>query len=352
MAESRVNSNGVSPFVNYDNGFEDSPVEDKGDSAFSEIETVAFLSMVESLISENLVWVFDFESDANISSGKKIYYKANEAVDINFISRAVNKFNSAYGYGNSVTLTEFIESNAPIATNYASIAYNLDACTVIWPDDHSAGVIDRETIQYADFIGNLLFETAMNSGTLKENRFKPFTKHVMWRSRSDDDCFSVKSSAAPMWISAYENRVDGVCNVSMNGYVIVEAEEVSRVRIKPILYQKNSPTDDYETRFNSNIFDIEINVNAGINVIPFNSVLSCKHSNIINTPSYLCSVIAAACTKPVKITGFSYTLNIIPSDERNAVEVLVPTGLVSDYTDENTTPVFAVEYPKNFYDIV
>ncbi len=354
LAQSRVNSNGYAPFVNYDHYWAESPIEDKGDAPFTEIETISVLNYMDMCGSENLIWMIDFESNGFTSNTKEIYYKANDAVQANFINKVVSKFNGAYVDGDKNVFTEIIETNAPIATNFATQAYNINAVTVIWSDkDYIGSMKNKETITYMDFIGNFLLETAKNSDIVCVDEAKPITKHIKWRSTGANDCFVTNSSMSPMWISAYAQDLYGVFNATLSGYVIVEASEETSVNIRPIMYQKKSLTEDYEHRFNDEAFDIEIKVPVGISAIPINSVIGCKHSSYIATQSSsLITVLAASSEKSVKIIGFSYTVNAIPSDGRNVIEVLSPSGKVSDYTSELDRPIFIVERPELYHDII
>ncbi len=349
MNGSRLNDNGVAPFVNYDNLWDDSPIEDKGESAFSEMETIAYLSTIETLLEENLIWAFDFESQILNSNTKKIYYKSNYAVDINFLNQAVNKYNSGYRTGSSVRNSEYYESQTPIATNYANLAYGVNACTVIW--SFSGELVN----EYADFIGNMLYEIAYNSSTLKKASLMPIVKHIAWRGVfSNNDYYSTTTSMTPLWISAFKQRVLGVYNVRMSGYVLVEAEKNTKFRVKPVLMQNNTQSENYDLRFNNDDFDVEVTTNVGVTAVPFETVMRCHYSNGLNTSnaSLLHSFIATASQSSVKVIGFSYTVSLTPSDEMNSVEVLSPTGKIADYSDLNNTPFFTSKYPEWFNDII
>lgn len=353
LTRSRQNSNGVAPFVNYDHFFDESPIEDKGEAVFSEPETIPVISLIDILSSEKCVWFCDFESENFTQSGKKIYYKANDVTQGNVIQEIVSKFDSRYEQTDLYSATQFIETNAPIATNYATYMYDMNSCTVVWSDSQtSQGAKDEATLKYIKFIGTFLLAAAEKCIVTKNSAPKPVTKQIVWRGNADSDCFTLAPACTPMWVSGYKQRLLGVYNVMLNGILTVDSEYETKVRVKPILYQKNSPTDDYEQRFSNSTFDTETTVSEGLNVIPFSSVISCKHSNIPASSAHaeIGAVIAAACIKDVKVISVSYTLTAIPSDGRNAVEVLTPPGIASDYTDENTTPVFEVKYPEMYYD--
>ena len=183
---------------------------------------------------------------------------------------------------------------------------------------------------------------------------KPQTKQVVWKGNTTNNYLTLSSGCEPMWVSCYKQKLYGVYNVTLNGFVTVDSDYETIIRVRPILYQKNSPTDDYDSRSSNNIFDIEMNIPEGVSVIPFSSVLSCKYANpyASSANAEVGAVIAAACPDDVKVTSISYTINAIPSDARNSVEVLTPPGWATDYTDSDTTPVFNVIYPKMYYDVI
>ncbi len=355
FSESRFNSNGQIPFFNYDSNFEESPIQNKGDSPFSEPETIPVISAVDMLSAENCTWFFDFECEDFSQSGKKIFYRANDVTQGNFIRKAVLKFDSSLEENDIYSGSQLVESNAPIATNYATNIYGMNACTVVWSDSNlTAAKTDEATEKFAKFIGSFILDVTKEPIVPSWADLEPVTKHILWKSSSDNKKITLSSLCEPMWLSCYKQNLYGVYNVTLNGFVTVESDYETIVRIKPVLYQKNSPTDDYDNRFVKNNFDVESNVIVGKNVIPFTSVLSCKYSNGLDSSfnTQLVAVIAAACPKPVKVTSFSYTINAVPSDCKNSVEVLSPIGSASDYTSENETPTFNTEYPDMFYDVI
>lgn len=355
LAKSKLNSGGVSPFVNYDHFFEMSPAQNKGDAPFTEPETIPVISLIDVLSGEKCVFYCDLESDAAQNIGKKIYIKSNDLAQANEISSMVAEFDSRYAQSELYAGTQYVETNAPIATNYATYMYALNACTVVWADPYNAhSLVDEATLKYIKFIGTLLLEGARSCINVKNPESKPIAKQMVWKGNAKDDYVTLSMQIEPMWVSAGKHRLTGNYNVSLNGHIIVDADEDAKVRVRPVLYQVNSPSDGYSKRFASAVFDSEATVHKGLNIIPFSSVIGCKYSNYlpdaVNTD--LGAVIAAAAESPVNVIAISYTLNAVPSDGRNAVEVLSPTGRASDYTDENNLPVFEVKYPEMYYDAI
>ena len=355
LGKSKLNSNGVSPFVNYDHFFDMSPAENKGDSSFSEPETIPVISLLDIADGEKCVFYFDFESDKSQYVGKKIYLKTNDMTQANEVCRIISKFNSRYNQSELYLGTEFVETNAPVATNYATYMYSLNACTVVWADPFlSPTLVDATTLEYIKFMGTVFLESAKLCINSKNPEPKPVIKQVVWKGETENDCITLSTSVQPMWVSCSKHRLTGNYNVTLSGYITVDSDYETKVRVKPVLYQVGSPTADYEKRFSTLFFDSEATVHEGLNMIPFSSVISCKYSNYVNEAinRNLGAVISAASGKPVKVIAISYIINAVPSDGRDAVEVLSPAGVASDYTDENNTPVFKVKYPEMYYDAI
>ncbi len=354
LSRTRVNSNGVAPFVNFEHYWEDSTIEDKGEFVFSEPETVPVLELVETCLNENLVWVLDLESGNDDWNGKRIYYKANKGVDINFFANAVEKFNSDYAPDGFGIPTEYYESHAPISTNYITETYGINSCTVIWGGKYSTEFNNVSNVNYADFIANVAFEIAFNGDELKKTKQDPSLKHITWRLTSPRDKLTLTTAVKPMWVSAYKQKIYSASNVHMSGYVKVESETAAKMVIRPILYQNSSLTDNYDNRVSNNNFDVELDIGVGISVIPFDTVIKVGNNSESdsNEDSLLVSVLAGASTVPVDVIGYSYTLDVQPSDKSNGVEVLTPEGASILYTSAEKTPKFKQRYPKIFNDII
>ncbi|MBQ8784287.1 MAG: hypothetical protein IJZ57_11015 [Clostridia bacterium] len=354
FGKSRHNLNGVATFVNYDHFFDESPIEDKGECSFSEPETIPVISLIDVLSEEKCVLHCDFECGNFSDVGKKVYYKANDITPCNELHDTVSKFDTRYEQTDLYYSTEFIETNAPIATNYSTYLYGINACSVVWSNARfTTSAMNEATLKYIKFMGTLLLDSAKKCISANRPKTGTVTKHIAWRGNTETDYVALTSSCTPMWVSGYKQRLKGNFNVTVNGFIIVDSEYETKVRVKPLLYQKGSPTDDYEQRFATQVFDSEQTMHQGLNTIPFSSTISCKYSNIYGgICRELYTVIAAASGKEVKVIAVSYTVTAIPSDGRNSVEVLSPTGLASDYTDENTMPVFEVKYPEMYYDAI
>lgn len=169
---------------------------------------------------------------------------------------------------------------------------------------------------------------------------QPFVKHIFWRSGSGEDVFSLKQSLRCMWISSFSADINCKSNITVNGFVTVKSDSAQKVRIRPVLYQPDGGDDDFVKRSSLADFDVECNIGRGTSVIPFSSVISAGGKE-----SKLGFVIMASGAGD--ITGFSYTINGIPSESERGVEVLNVQGLVSDYREESETPLFLIKYPPD-----
>ncbi len=355
LRKSRHNLNEVAPFVNYDHAFYDSPIEDKGYEPFSEPETIPVLVAMDLLSQENCVWYLDFECDKADYRGKKIYYKSNDIMQGNVIKEITSKFDSDYDISDPFSATHIVETNAPIATNYATNIYSLNACTVVWSTSSLvSNSLEDATLKYIRYMGNFILEAAKKCINAENPEPKPLLKHILWRSTGDTDKITLDRTSKPMWVSGYKQRFYGVYNIALNGHIKVSAQEPSIIRIKPIVYQDNSVVDDYDSRFNSGYFDVETEIPEGVSVIPFSCVFGGKYSNLAgnNISADIGTVIAAACPQGATVTEIAYTINAVPSDAKDSVEVLTPIGLASDFVDKNNLPSFNIVYPEIYYDII
>lgn len=174
---------------------------------------------------------------------------------------------------------------------------------------------------------------------------QPFVKHIFWRSKSENDVFSLEQSPRCMWISSSVTDINCKSNITVNGFVTVKSDSAGRVRIRPVLYQPDGGDADFSKRSRLTDFDVESDINRGIGVIPFSSVISAEGDCGGGKATKLGFVIMASGAGD--ITEFSYTINGIPSESERGVEVLNVQGLVSDYRDESETPLFLIKYPPD-----
>lgn len=341
----RYNSSGVMPFFNYDSLWDESPASGKGFEVFSEDEIICIRNLVEKMYDENLIFHLDFESES-LDFDSIFYYKANGLTEGNFIKAFADYFDS-FCVDSDFSFA-VCETNAPIVTNYTHDTLSLNSSTVFLSESD-----DTQSIKtYAELVGNLCYQAAINCFENKNCVPKPMNKYVSWRSSEDEDTFELTSEMNPMWMSAYYQPTYGVYNVSLNGYVIVEASVDTDITVRPVLFQQNSPAENFDTKSNEGIFDISANVSSGTTVIPFSCVMGSKYSNNSDSLPGETGVVIMAKGENIKIKGFSYNLTFLPSDEKDSIEVLSPTGLVSDYTSAEDTPLMNKLYPKTFYDVI
>lgn len=226
LSKSRHNLNGVAPFVNYDHFFYDSPIEDKGDEPFSEPETIPVLTVIDTASYEKCVWHFDFECENEAYRGKKIYYKANDITGGNVIQNMTSKFDSRYETNDPFATTHIIETNAPIATNYSTNIYCLNACTVVWSTSYLVGgSIEDATKKYIKYMGVFILDAAKRCINTRNPEPKPLLKHIVWKSTDEADKIELESACKPMWVSGYKQRYFGLYNISVNGHITVKAQD-------------------------------------------------------------------------------------------------------------------------------
>lgn len=171
----------------------------------------------------------------------------------------------------------------------------------------------------------------------------PFVKHIFWHSGANDDVFSLDRDLRCVWISSFTAELRGSYNITISGIIKLKSASRSKIRIRPVLYQADVD-GGFDKRSAITDFDVECDVQKGISVIPFSSVIKFRCS-CGNNPPKLGFVIMASGAGD--ITGFSYTISGVPSCSPHGVEVLNVQGLVCDYRDETETPLFLIKYPPD-----
>lgn len=338
----QLNENEVDLSHNYPFRWEECAFEDKGEAGASEPETLAMIGLLNAAAQENLVGVLDFSASEELDC-KRIFYPAFEGVDEDVILKTVSKFDCTLPDGDYLKNTVFASSTTPSFTNFAASQFGVNACSSEFKED-----IDSVE-KYTEYIGNLILSTAKKCRIQAQKNPQPFTKHIFWRSSEDDDVAALNEQMLPVWISSYLTNLLGSYNITLSGYVILKSAAGASVTIRPVLYQQNSAENGYESRFLDSSFDINATICQGISVVPINSVIQGERTSSCPDKKFaqnLGALIAASCEQGQgEIVGFSYTLDATPSNAVNAVEILTPQGLASDYADESQSPVFTLKYP-------
>ncbi len=123
------------------------------------------------------------------------------------------------------------------------------------------------------------------------------------------------------------------------------------MKINPVLYQVNSTELDFEARRDAADFTQELELTAGAHIIPISSVLQafyncynfsddCKYSEEV----FFTIMLGTSAAGKAKVTAFAVTLEAIPSDIAEPVEISSPIGLCSDYSADDI-PTQKVIYP-------
>lgn len=369
MMSSQYNLNRVRIDRNFDFRWSECKERYKGDSAADQKETAAIQDFLQTLSTDKLCAVVNFKDQSNFYSSKMLFYPRFRDNCLEALTKTLYRYNFEEGNENDLLSNTILAPTLnPTLVNYAAETYGVNACTVNWPSMSYGGAQnDSAVTKFTELIGNVILTVAKNSTLTLRGAKVPFTKYFAWRSTGTDDVFVIPQAQsfkkAP--ISSYQLALEAPCNVTVNGYAIIRAENPCTVRINPLLWQDNSAEQTYTDRLNMTDFIIELPLSVGTHIVPFDSVLQGYYSdnNGLFTSGYpeklnfslgVCADTASA----AKLTGFSVTLNAFPSDIGRSVEISRPMGTAGDYTSADDVPTQVLVFPtealgadeNNYYD--
>ena len=355
LAGQAHNSNGVDIGFNFPYKWSDCTKTTKGESAADQPETQNMIDFAEEIYSDRLCAVIDFHIDTDTESGKSIFYPRFKDNCLSALTDFVNRFNHEVGSG---TLSKGIlaASVNPTLSNYLADEYGINACESVWHYLLFGGLNNSANyVKYLEYTVNLVYTMAKNSSFTCKCGAAPFVKHIAWKC--GDEPYNVPQKTAPeeMGISNFSLSLNSPCILTMQGTVVVYVSSDCTVKIRPVLYQVNSPGQDYDTRLFDTTFQQEIELFAGTHIIPVSSVLQAYYTshNEISQLKYCEDVrmsiaVCASAASSAQITAFSVTLSGIPSDCGKPVVISSPTGSASDY-ESDETPVQELIYPLETY---
>lgn len=362
---STYNKNGVNLAYNFPYIWETCTRYKKGDAAADQKETQTVISFLESLKNDKLCAVLELHTSNITYAGRSIFYSRYHANCATALADIVNNFNHELSSSDQTEEAVLAPSHNAYLIDYAADTYGVNACQLIWTTNLYGGAFTNYCItKCTEFIGNVAMALAENSRFIPKRKPQPFIKHLSWRRSSEDDVFTVTSTASleKMPISAYKLKLDAPYNIMLNGYVELELSEACTVKINPVLYQVKSTELDFAARKEATQFMHEVTLPVGTHIVPISSVLQAYYSsfNFTNDCKYceemfFTLMLGASASGKAKVNSFAVTLNAEPSDIAKPVEVLSPIGLCSDYSADDIPTQKVIyplgtlsEYDKNF----
>lgn len=349
------NSENVDIGINFPYRWDDCEISSKGSSAADQVETQNIIDFAEILYADKLCAAVDFHVDSYTAAGKNIFYPRFKDNCLRALTEFVNRFNFEAEDGTK-TKGILAASLSPTLSNYLADTYGINSCEAVWPDELYGGMYsDANYTKFKEFIGNLLYTVAKNSSFTCRCGAQPFIKYIAWKS--SDDAFAVPQSSVPsvMGISNYSLSLSSPCILNLQGFVVLNVVSPCTVKIKPLLYQMNSPEQDYSQRSLDTTFMLELSLESGIHVIPVSSVLQAYYTSY-NPSVHVCYcedvtaalAVCASAASAVTVDAYTLTLSGIPSDMGKPVEISTPIGASSDYSAVDI-PTQQMVYPLESY---
>ncbi|MDD6275715.1 MAG: M14 family metallopeptidase [Clostridia bacterium] len=351
---SRANGNNVDLALNFPYNW-DSTEGRKGTSAADQSETQAIISLLDTLKDDKLCAVIDLHTDNNAIAGCSAYYPRNRQECGITLTEIVKKMFSESD-DEALRSCVLAPSASTTLSNYASYAYGVDSCELIWSCMVHGGINSNvNTTRFTQFIGNVVYKLAKNSRNASYLPPVPFIKHYTWTKSSDDDVYLLPYTVEldEMRMSAISFKVDCPFSIFLNGYVTVNSPSECNIILKPLLYQKNSPELSRDDVFNMEAFETKIHVSQGIHILPVSSVLQAYFTSCNSSSTNYCENIefvlsGISDSSEATIEAFSLTLIGIPCSSSASVEISRPLGLATDYTGDDV-PVQQIIYPTGEY---
>lgn len=345
------NENGVDINFNFPYRWSDCTKTTKGVSAADQPETQNLIDFVEEICSDKLCAAIDFHLDTDTEAGKSIFYPRFKDNCLSALTDFVNRFNYEATSGTQ-SKGVLAASVNPTFSNYLADEYGINTCESIWHYLLFGGLNSSANyVKYLEYMVNIVYTMAKNSSFTHMRAEAPFVKHIAWKG--GDEPYGIPQKTAPeeMGISNCSLSLKSPCILTMQGTVVIYASSDCTVKIRPVLYQVNSPEQDYDTRLYDTTFQQEIELFAGTHIIPISSVLQAYYTSHNEIPQLkycedvrMSIAVCASAASAAQVTAFSVTLTAIPSDCGKPVVISSPTGSASDY-DSDETPVQELIYP-------
>lgn len=355
---SSYNKNNVNIAYNFPHVWDECTRYRKGGSAADQPETQNVMAYLERLKDDKLCATIELHTSNTTYAGRTVYYTRNQANCATALADLVNNFNYNVSDSDYMDKAILAASNNAYFSDYAADTYGLNTCQLVWTTNLYGGAFNDYCItKYTEFIGNAFRVMADNSRFIPKRKAQPFLKHISWKSKNDDDVFTVNSTASfeKMPISAYKLRLDAPYNILLNGYVGLDVSESCTVKINPVLYQKYSSELDYKQRRDASNFTQEILLTAGKHIVPISSVLqgffTCYNFSddcCYTEEMMFVLMFSASVGGKVRVNSFSLIFNAMPSDAEKPVEISSPVGLSADYSADEI-PTQEIVYPLMNY---
>lgn len=363
----RRNSNGVDLNRNADYRWEEyntsSSLEGqkyyKGTSPFSEVESQYVKQVVEDIQNDNFVASIDLHTITTIDAEKVLYYPRFQSNAINELARVVKNYQSELDNNREI----FSSSTVPTFSNWIGYITGVNACNPEWNNTVYGGSRNAFLMRkHVEWIGNIIIALAKSEKAMTPSIGEPFSQMLIWNRDTSlgDEEDSNRMSGKGHRVLKSENYnsftssqfyldVDQEYIVDISGHVQVMVEKDCTLHLEPLVYQKNSPEQNYSVMTKEGRFEEVITLPVGTHYIPIKAMLQGFHTNYNDENSSRAGQVhfrlraKTDVTNSVWITGYKATMMFTPSNRGKCVsiqklvndqyEVVFPTRVVEDIED-------------------
>lgn len=363
----RRNSNGVDLNRNADYRWEEyntsSSLEGqkyyKGTSPFSEVESQYVKQVVEDIRNDNFVASIDLHTITTIDAEKILYYPRFQSNDMNELARVVKNYKSELDNNRQI----YSSSTVPTFSNWIGYSTGVNACNPEWNNTTYGGSRDAFLMRkHVEWIGNIIIALAKSEKAITPSIGEPFSQMLIWNRDTSlgDEEDSNRMSGKGHRVLKSENYnsftssqfcldADQEYIVDISGHVQVMVEKDCTLHLEPLVYQQNSPEQNYSVMSKEGRFEEVVTLTAGTHYIPMKAMLQGFHTNYNDENSSRAGQVhfrlraKTDVVNSVWITGYKATMMFTPSNRGKCVsiqklvndqyEVVFPTRVVEDIED-------------------
>ena len=319
----------------------------KGDTPFSESESLIVKGVVEDLLNDKLVGVVDMHTLTTIQAEKILYYPR-------FAKSIADKYHKIFEIMNTGTPNDrriLATSTVPTMTNWMAHQYKILACNPEWNNscyDMNSKRTSFNMTKHVEYMTNIILVMAKENQKAQTNIIAPFTKAIVWNCKNytneveDTERNSIlghrilnSSDNIPLSFDTtrYEFKVNNEGLAILDGTVTIHAVSKCQVTICPLLYQQYAPESNYGTQNVSDKYWQTVSMEADTYmVIPLFATVQVYHTNHNDENSSRSANVHMRIKADTSVTDSAYITDVkirctfIPTTLGLSLEILKPLG--------------------------
>lgn len=319
----------------------------KGETPFSENESLIVKGVVEDLLNDKLVGVVDMHTLTTIQAEKIVYYPR-------FAKSIANKYHKIFEIMKTGTTNDrriLATSTVPSMANWMAHQYKILTCNPEWNNscyDDNAKRTSFNMTKHVEFMSNIILVMAKENQKAQTDIIAPFTKAIVWNCKSytneveDTERNSIlghrilnsdTNTPNSFETTKYEFNVNNEGLAILDGTVTIHAVADCDVTICPLLYQQYAPESNYSTQNASDRYWQTVSMKANTYmVIPIFSTVQVYHTNHNDSDSRRSSFVHMRIKADTSVTNSAYITDVkmrctfIPTTLGLSLEILKPLG--------------------------